>query len=493
MILSSFTLGIAGFKPDERTPSSAPPIPSSQSDEPLWKTRVIVVGGGLSGLITAYALEKHGIATQVLEASDVWGGRMYTTYYSDGLHAEAGTQEIWQTNELLNIMKELKVPIEDRVEKAYSSMLMDGKIYPLDKSTDAYFLSFLSREEYETLKHWRERARLLHDVAEKEGIKNEEIKKLQDVSFARWIDDEKLPPKVGEWIRLTLECELGDDWTRFSALFGLLEFDTFLGDSGEPNYLIKNGNIHVAIAIANALPHKTLNVTVTRIERGETFDHKSWARVSYLKDHQMKTIEGEAVVVATPFWRLHQIVMDPPLSDEKLQAISTLGGGQYTVVHFLISKDAHKLWRVNGKTPFPVLTRGPLGVVYGVINESPATQSLDVFSLLTYGDFAHSFHMVQRDQKIKELLVELETLWSGFSNYVRASYVYGYHPWGVPLWPPGRSPLDVQADAVRRPDGNLYLVGDYLWNAHSDGAVRGAEEAAQRLVSELCGGRRKCE
>jgi hypothetical protein len=28
---------------------------------------------------------------------------MYTTYYSDGLHAEAGTREIWQTNDLLNI------------------------------------------------------------------------------------------------------------------------------------------------------------------------------------------------------------------------------------------------------------------------------------------------------------------------------------------------------------------------------------------------------
>ena len=40
--------------------------------------RIVIIGGGLSGLLIAYLLEKEGWAPQVLEARNRLGGRIYT-------------------------------------------------------------------------------------------------------------------------------------------------------------------------------------------------------------------------------------------------------------------------------------------------------------------------------------------------------------------------------------------------------------------------------
>jgi monoamine oxidase len=76
-------------------PAQPPPVP------------VIVVGGGLAGLLTAYELEKKGIHAAVLEAGPRLGGRIQTADYGNGLEAEFGMQEVWEKNPLLGVVKEL--------------------------------------------------------------------------------------------------------------------------------------------------------------------------------------------------------------------------------------------------------------------------------------------------------------------------------------------------------------------------------------------------
>jgi NADPH-dependent glutamate synthase beta subunit-like oxidoreductase len=46
---------------------------------PVPKT-VAIVGGGVAGLTAAYRLQAAGASPVVFEASNRWGGRMYTQY-----------------------------------------------------------------------------------------------------------------------------------------------------------------------------------------------------------------------------------------------------------------------------------------------------------------------------------------------------------------------------------------------------------------------------
>ena len=62
-----------------------------------WATaeRVIVLGGGLAGLVTAFELDRQGHEPLVLEAQNRVGGRIYTLrYFAPGLYAEAGGMRI---------------------------------------------------------------------------------------------------------------------------------------------------------------------------------------------------------------------------------------------------------------------------------------------------------------------------------------------------------------------------------------------------------------
>jgi monoamine oxidase len=444
---------------------------------------VVVVGGGLAGLVTAYELQKRGIVAHVLEAGDRWGGRVATAEYPGGLHAEYGLQELWGDNPLIPIAKELGVGLDTDTDPPWSSIVVDGqKIQFVQDTVDEYLASFLAPAEVEALKAWLERARGLRERALKQGLRDPEIKKLQGISFLSWLKSSGLSHKASEFVRLTIEVELASDADSFSALVGLLEYGVFLGE-GERAFHVTGGNTRLIAALVAALTGpKTLSARVTRIERG-----KGFVRVSYAKDQAIHTLEAERVVVAVPFWFLHMIQFDPPLDPERWQAILTLNRGRYTVVHFLMKREARKLWLVDDVTPFAMLSDGPLGVIYGVQEDPPDASPLEVFALLIYGQQANTWHMVPRERKLKEILRELDKLWPGFSKQVVASEVYTYHPGSVAVWPPGRSPLDERSQLLRRPERGLYLAGDWLWNAHSDGAARSGIEAAEGIARELLG------
>lgn len=453
---------------------------------PAAAPRVVVVGGGLAGLLSAYELGKRGISTELLEASEAWGGRVATATYGEGINAEYGMQEMWQDNPLIGIARELGVAL-DEGEEPYSSVVLDGKLHPyIQPTAEKFFASFLDPGERSALAGFMKKAETLHARALSEGSGlSPTLEALQNVSFADWVGSLALPRRVSEWIRLTIECEVATDWHSVSGLSGLLEFRFFLRP-GQPNYHAQGGNARVIDALAAAIPgKKTLLATVTAVERWKDPAGRTRARVSYLRDHRLETVEADRVILAVPFFRLHQIRMDPPLSDQKWQAILTLARGQYTVVHLLLDRAARKVWSVPGRSPFPVLTDGPLGVVYGVAHDSPPSQPLEVFSLLVHGTAAAAFHMIPRETKVHEILTALDKLWPGLSRYVRSSHVYSYHPAALPVWPPGRSPLDQGARALREPEGGLYLAGDYTFGAHSNGAAESGQRVAALIGQDL--------
>src|SRR5439155_16190785 len=64
--------------------------------------RVIVIGGGLSGLVAAFELRRQGHEPLILEAQQRVGGRIYTLRhpFAPGLYAEAGGMRIPRAHDL---------------------------------------------------------------------------------------------------------------------------------------------------------------------------------------------------------------------------------------------------------------------------------------------------------------------------------------------------------------------------------------------------------
>ncbi len=488
------------------------------------KTTVAVIGGGFAGLIAAYKLREAGVEVHVLEAAPRIGGRVNTAYYPGGAQGEFGFQELWEDNPIYKIAQKLGVQFEEhgKGEPAYSSFLYEeevpgqkGKHHPVlysyaEAEQKQFFQTFVSKDgkpstdAYAAFEKWLASAGELRKRAMEKGLADPEIKKLQKTSFGAWVRDAKLDPKFEEFIAMTSDCEIGVTWEEYSALFGVLEFGLFLDELH--NYHAAGGNHKIPEALAAAIgPHVTTGAKVVRIDLPlKDKPGKGEIAVQYMIDGHIGVLRADRVVLAVPWIRLHELDIRPGLSKEKWDALDGerdtgsskkaqlpgLSRGKYTVVHLLVDrKQGDALWRnkTTKKTPFPVLSNGKLGVIYGVRGEGDPTSDTDVFSLLVYGEFARALHMEPVERVEDMTVTELERIWPGFKRIVKGSYVYSYHPAGVPVWPPGRSPIDDASKGMWKPEHGLYLAGDYLLNAHSDGAARSAICQADRIALDLAG------
>jgi monoamine oxidase len=454
------------------------------------RPRVVIVGGGLAGLIVAYELQSAGITAQILEANTYWGGRVATVDYGNGMKAEFGMHEVWARDPLLDYVKKLNVPML-APEEAYSSVIIDGSYYPfVQSSADEYLKTLFTSDERGQYDRWVNECESLYDEAETKGL-TPHLSELQKISFAKWVGSMGLSSKVEEFIRMGLECEVATDWDSVSAVYGILESRMFLHGT-EQCFHAKGGNQKIIEALVTALKGPMiLGARVNRIVHTLRPDGASSVVVYYLKDNALHSVEAEKVVVAVQHEMLHAIQMEPTLTDQQWQAIDTLSAGRYTVVHFIVSTDANRFLFTSGKqpfpegrNPFPILTHGTLGVIYGILEQPPREAKEEVFAVLIHGDCTRTY--LQPQDKLRDkILRELDKIWPGFSRQVHAAYFYGYHPVATPAWPPGRSPLDELQASLREENAGLFLAGDYLYSSHAEGAVKSGREAAKKIAATL--------
>jgi len=229
---------------------------------------------------------------------------------------------------------------------------------------------------------------------------------------------------------------------------------------------------------------KTLNAKVTRIVQTEKSDKTYEAKVYFVKNDRIECLTSRAVVVAVASNYLHAIQMEPSLTDRQWEAVNSLGAGQYTVIHLVLDAKANSLFKVGGKLPFPVISRGPLGVIYGILEDPPKGQKDEIFTLLVHGDYARTY-LEPQDKLRNDYVKQLDAIWPGFAKHVKGAYFFGYHPGATPAWPVGRSPLDEKSASLQDPVMGLYLVGDYIFSSHVDGSVISGRRAAERIAKLL--------
>lgn len=451
---------------------SAAPFPDNTS------TDVIIVGGGLSGLTTAYKLKKAGINCKILELSARVGGRARTAKYDTDSKIEAGLAEFWESNPAISLIKELKLPYQKSL--TYSSVIIDKKLYPFIQDSNEEFLkSILNTTEYNEFKKWNDSMdKYYQQIKAKKFDKN--LLALQNISFSDWISKAKLSKKTKEWIRISLQVEIGTSWENISALDGIAEWHIFLG-KGEAPYELEAGNESLPIALAKEIgdANISLNMQVTRFKNTKEGVEIEAMDTSNFKHYNYK---AKYAVSAIPLYRLAELQFEPSLTKDRQEAISTQTWGSYFTAHVFMSPEAKKFWTdKKDQHLLPILSDTDLGVIYSA-TESKKDNAY-VLNLLITGEAAERFNYraILFEQVRADLHKEFDKLWPGSSKYITKFQFYRYHPRAIASWPVGRSRFDKLSESMRKPQGNIYFAGDFTESSHSDGAVN----SALRVVNDI--------
>ena len=108
------------------------------------RVEALVVGAGISGLATAYALQKSGIATRIVEAAPRPGG-VIQSVKRDGYLVECGPQSFSGNDSISAMCRDLGI-LEERVlaaPKAPRYVLIDGKLRNIPMGPGLLASSFL--------------------------------------------------------------------------------------------------------------------------------------------------------------------------------------------------------------------------------------------------------------------------------------------------------------------------------------------------------------
>ncbi len=467
---------------------------------------VVVVGGGLAGLTTAYGLHKHGIDSLVLEAQPRLGGRIQTITFPDGVTAEAHMEEFWQSSPAYPLLRELGLPlVEDR---AHSSVVLQGDLcqYQGEGERDSYLRGLFDPAERGAYLAWDALAgsvlRRLAGRPDPAVTAGSPLARLARTSMRSFVTATVRAQRVAEWVRLVVESETAVEWDQISALDGIAELRPFLDTAegfGEANAHVAGGNDRLVEALVARLPNGRVQTraNVTRVD-----DRGGHVEVRHRgAGGAIHVTRCEQVVLTLPSWSLRHVDLRPGPAAAARTALQSAAAGSYVKVVLRLRAEARQLWSSYGPGLFTLLSDGPAGCIY--LGGGAPVEGLDgrdlVLTMLLHGRHARALNGAPTEAIISRAAGHLEHLSAspvrggrpapllpGVSRLVTDARAFDY-PAAVAYWPVRRRRcrFDALAAALRAPHGRVHIGGDTTECSHSDGAVRSADRMVAVIAERL--------
>lgn len=440
------------------------------------RKKVIVVGAGLAGLVTAYELDRAGHEVTILEAQLRPGGRVLTLRapFSDALYAEAGASRIPNTHDLtIRYAHEFQLklvpfyPASGRFVNQIGGVRIEG-----ERGATLRWPVALTAEERKLGRAGMWRKYALSPAKElgnpaAPGWSPEPFAAYDRVTFTRFLRQRGASAGA---IRV---MTLGMDYDGASAL-RILAGLAVNGDITE-YFKIDGGNDRLPRAMADRLSARIhYGAYLQRIEQG-----KRGVSASFLQGNLMHRVEADRLICTIPFPVLGRVEFDPPLSDEMTNVIQST---YYLSATRLCFQEQRRYWtarRLDGfaRSDWPVEVTQPTF-------DQPGRRG--ILSACLTGELARRVAGLPEDRRMRTVLNEMETIFSGtrenFEGGVTKSWDNDFWARGAAQWfRPGQ--MIEFLPYMAKPAGRVHFGGEHTspWPGWMQGAIHSGLRTAREV------------
>jgi monoamine oxidase len=436
--------------------------------------KIIIAGGGITGLSCGYELMKRGHEVVVLEASGRAGGHVRTLRegLDDGLYADLGAEQFTNPGYDLywGYVREFDLPYLYYPRRMGLVRFIEGKFRTGDDLHDRSFLSKMGFNQREV------------DFLEHNAWWN-----LPTLYFRPYIEkfkDEYKPYEAGlnHLDQVTLGSVLRKDGASDRAIRTIGDTDAsalhalwhaaILNLRGVPLvppdvFRLKGGNQLMTDTLAAKLGGRVqLKSPLTSIERGE-----SGVRVTYKDSGQEKKMEGDFLVCCMSAVMLRQIPVKPGWPESKAYAINEM---PYYTVTRVVFQSKTPFWEQDGRSINWETPDSSLELVWRMAEEVHTNRA----ALLGWAEASTSE---------KEALTAFNKFYPGKSANFEKTIVHNWaaDPWAMACetvsYQPGQ--LTKIWPSIIEPVGRVYFAGAYADNLNwgQEAGTRSARRVAEAI------------
>ena len=435
----------------------------------MKKTKIIVIGAGVSGLYTAYLLKNQGFKVQVIEASETFGGRIAAMEGFTDYPIELGAEYIHGKNSLLyELVHYLELPVFKPRKQAYFYSYK-GKV--------------ISEKEAEKIKAL---SKALHFLDNQWKYKKEEI------SIADYLKQQSFYPET----RNILEA-FAQEYGTTNDKLGMksVAIEDSLWGSGNKNYKFEGKYSEILSEFLACL-------------EGDVFYNTPISKINYKKKKVViESIEGQKfkadkVIVSVPLSILKQgyLKFNPPLPKPTLTAIETLGmeNGFKLFLKFkkrfwkenmleLIGGELCPAYLVNMPSKITLLEKGEPQEQNHFWETHKNHHILTAFVMGEKADYLSDFG---EQQATGMLLQELDTLFgdrlasknfetSHLMDWGKMPFIQGAYSFSPP------NSMGMRKEFAKDLDGKVLFTGEATNFKGHNSTVHGALESAERVVEDV--------
>jgi monoamine oxidase len=476
-----------------------PVLPSQPSAKSAQKP-VIIVGGGLAGLTTAYRLSQNNVSCALYEASPRLGGRVFTKnrFNTENMFVELGGELVDTVHtDLISLCGELNVPLE--------TFDATGEVEPA-----LYYSHGQVRTGEDVLAAFAPLAKAIESDLQKIFPGGEvSIPTYQTPFNSQWLDEmtletylnvkmleNRIEPWLIDLIKVAYTIEYGLECREQSALNLLILIGCdiqngfrIFGDSDEA-MRIQGGNSRLVNQLASAVQGTVpmhANHRLTGITANDT-----GIQLTFVGNGKTVQVEAERVVLAMPLTVLRQIkgIDQLALSPVKKRFIQELGYGTNAkqMVGF-----KHRFWKASessGQSSLPtcggdIFSDWPSQTYWETSRKQVGNAG--ILTNFLGGAIGKDAQNNQWQKALKDLESVYPKVQKQFDGNT-AFFNWSRNPWALGSYAcpkPGQYTSLIGAGMEPELDGRLYLAGEHC-SVDWMGFMNGAIDSGNRVAKALC-------